>query len=122
MVLHETLGLFSYIFNDDLFLLDFGILLSLTTAEKHAPDEDGDVADYHSQKAGGDSDHDTNENRNNDVHNNALEKAGDAMMLMVMTVWSVRPIWTGSVGTRTAVVTVGLVGRNNFNSWAKVSF
>jgi hypothetical protein len=105
LVLQETLGLIHGIFNGNVFLLDFDVLLSWgIAAEENTPNKDSNVADDHSQKAGGDSDHNTDEDWDNHMHDNTLEEACESTMSVVMAVWAVRSIWMISVGVRVIVV------------------
>ena len=126
LVLHETLGLIRGIFNGNNFLLDFDILSSGgIAAEENTPNEDSNVADDHSQKAGGDSDHNTDEDWDNHMHDDTLEEACKSTMSVVMAVWAVRSIGMFSVGVRVIVVrtvvgTLGPVrGWNNLKSWSR---
>ena len=122
-MLQEALGLVGDVFfGDNLDLLDLDILLSLAAAEESTPDEDGNVSHDHSQEAGCDSHHDTNEDGDNDVHNDALKNSSDSVMLIVVTVWSVRSR-TSSVGS--AVVAMGLMAgfawwSNSGSTWKGV--
>ena len=119
---HETLGLIRNIFNDSLFLLDFGVLLPWdAAAEENTPGKDGNVANDHSQKAGCNSDHNANKNWNNNMHNDALEEACDSAVTVVMAMWAVGPVWMLSMWVRAAVMVVGLVWLwDNLNRWASL--
>jgi len=118
---HEALGLVRNIFNGSLFLLNLGILLLSwgIAAEENAPDKDGNVANNHSQKAGCDSNHNANKNWNNDMHDNTFEEACDSTMsVAMMTEWTVRSTRMLPMGMRAVMMTMGLVGWDNFNNWA----
>ena len=126
-MLQETLGLIHAIFNGSLFFLDSDVLLSGgVAAEENTPNKDSNVADDHSQKAGGDSDHNTDEDWDNHMHDDTLEEACKSTMSVVMAVWAVRSIGMFSVGVRVIVVrtvvgTLGPVrGWNNLKSWSRL--
>ena len=118
-MLHKALGLIHNIFNGSLFLLDFGIFLSWgVAAEENAPHKDGNVTNNHSQKAGCDSDHNTNENGDNNMHDDTLKEACDSTMsVAMMTEWAVRSLGMLSMGVRAVVMAVGLVSWDTLNSW-----
>lgn len=118
-MLHKALGLIRNILNGRFFLLDLGILLSWgVAAEENAPHKDDNVTNNHSQKTGCDSDHNTNENGDNDMHYNTLKEACDSTVsVAVMTEWAMRSLRMLSVGVRAAVMAMGLVSWDTLNSW-----
>ena len=91
----EALGLVIIILRHSFLLLDPVVFGTLTAAEEYTPDENGNVSHNHTDKAGGDSNHNTNQDWNKDVEDGASEKSGEASMSVVVTVTTVSAVcWT----------------------------
>src|SRR6187402_586171 len=78
--------------------------------EKHTPCEDNDMSNKHSDDAGCNADHDTDQDRDENVHNYPSKESGESTVSVVVTVWSV---W--AMRTRTTVAVMFVVSLRNKN-------
>jgi len=96
-VFEEALGLVVIILRHALLLLDPVVFGTLAAAEEYTPDENSNVSHNHTDKAGSDSNHNTNQDWNKDVEDGTSEESGEASMSVVVTVTTVSSVFWTSV-------------------------